>query len=604
MVDSVGQRLDDYRLDRLLGEGAFGKVYLGEHIYRKQQVAIKVLQPLAYDDLPGFLNEARSFRLKHPNIVQVIDFGLEGNLPFLVMDYAPNGTLRQRHPRGTQLPLDTIVFYVKQIADALQYAHNERLVHRDIKPENMLIGPKNEVLVSDFGLATMTRSSRSFDTKGIAGTVAYMAPEQIQGKPCAASDQYALGIVIYEWISGHLPFNGSLIEIATQHMLTTPPSLLIRVPELSPEVEHIILKALEKEPNKRFANVREFVSALEKFLTPPIGTTLLVAENPDYYRPPIVWSPDGRYLALSIYNENMDVQEYSVQIWSVANKNFISVSYDGAIQIWDARTGDTITSLVRHYPIKNITWSANSECIASINGYVGMLTWSPTSSYFAAVENGSTVNIWDANTGSSIYHYDHHNYPNDILDSSKSLDSNDFCSAIYALAWSPDGRYLASCSSYSDDSDEINTVEVFDVAVKEIIFIYRNHPYAIHDVAWSPDSKRVASVSVSEIHIWDATTGDKAIVCNKYANFQGHSEEIETIAWSPHDRYLASGNNYGEVDVWDVSTGNIIFTYNGHIRPEKVKRSPHIEFVTWSATGQYVASLSSDGTICIWAAPH
>src|SRR5437764_9295558 len=126
MIDRLGQQLGNYRLIRLLGQGGFAEVYLGEHVYLKSQAAIKVLYTrLAMEEMEKFLSEARTLvHLVHPHIVRVLDFGLENNIPFLVMDYAPNGTLRQRYPKGTLLPLPTIVDYVAQIADALQYAHN------------------------------------------------------------------------------------------------------------------------------------------------------------------------------------------------------------------------------------------------------------------------------------------------------------------------------------------------------------------------------------------------------------------------------------------------------------------------------------------------
>jgi eukaryotic-like serine/threonine-protein kinase len=127
MTDYVGQQLGNYRLIRLLGKGSFAEVYLGEHIHLSTQAAIKVLHTqLTSDDVDNFRNEARIIaRLIHPHIVRVIEFGVEGKTPFLVMDYAPHGTLRQRHPKGTGLPLDTVVSYVKQLADALQYAHEK-----------------------------------------------------------------------------------------------------------------------------------------------------------------------------------------------------------------------------------------------------------------------------------------------------------------------------------------------------------------------------------------------------------------------------------------------------------------------------------------------
>ena len=151
MAEYVGQQLGNYRLIQLLGQGNWASVYLGKHIHLNTQAAIKVLhEQLANHDMADFLNEARAIaHLRHPHIVQVLDFGIEGTTPFLVMDYAPNGNLRQRHPKGTQLPLNTVVSYVTQVAEALQYAHQEKLIHRDVKPENMLLGRNNEILLSD-----------------------------------------------------------------------------------------------------------------------------------------------------------------------------------------------------------------------------------------------------------------------------------------------------------------------------------------------------------------------------------------------------------------------------------------------------------------------
>src|SRR5579859_2529609 len=147
----VGQQLGNYRLVRLLGQGGFAEVYLGEHIHLNTLAAIKILNTqLAGNDLEHFRTEARTIaRLEHPNIVKVFDFGVDGQTPFLVMSYAPNGTVRDRFPKGVRLPLALIISYVHQVAAALQYAHNLHLIHRDIKPENMLLGRQNEILLSD-----------------------------------------------------------------------------------------------------------------------------------------------------------------------------------------------------------------------------------------------------------------------------------------------------------------------------------------------------------------------------------------------------------------------------------------------------------------------
>ncbi len=146
---------------------------MGEHIHLGTQAAIKVLHTqLTSNEMEPFRLEARTIaRLEHPHIVRILDFGIEGKTPFLVMSYAPNGTLRQCHAKGAVLPMMTIVSYVNQIADALQYAHDEKLIHRDIKPENMLIGRRNEVLLSDFGIALIAQSSRNQSTQDVIGTV-------------------------------------------------------------------------------------------------------------------------------------------------------------------------------------------------------------------------------------------------------------------------------------------------------------------------------------------------------------------------------------------------------------------------------------------------
>jgi serine/threonine protein kinase len=263
MTAYLGQQLGNYRLISLIGQGGFADVYLGEHIYLNTLAAIKVLQMrLAGNNLEQFRNEACTIAsLSHPNIIRVLDFGVEDNVPYLVMEYACNGTLRQRHPKGSPLSPLSIVPYIQQTASALQYAHDRRLVHRDIKPENMLLGPNNQVLLSDFGLVLTAQSTGSRSTKELGGTAPYMAPEQLQGRPRPASDQYALGIVVYEWLSGDRPFHGTFTEIASQHMLVPPPPLRSRIPDISPEIEQVVLTALAKDPQQRFTSIQTFATA-------------------------------------------------------------------------------------------------------------------------------------------------------------------------------------------------------------------------------------------------------------------------------------------------------------------------------------------------------
>jgi serine/threonine protein kinase len=189
---------------------------------------------------------------------------MQEQTPFLVMEYAPGGTLRKLHPRGERLPLPTVVEYVQQVAEALQYAHNERLIHRDVKPDNLLLGQHGEILLSDFGIALLAHSTRSQRTENIVGTVSYMAPEQIQGHPCQASDQYALGVIAYEWLSGTRPFSGSFVEIAAGNCLAKPPPLEAARLGIPNAVTLMVSRALTKDPRQRFASVLAFARALER----------------------------------------------------------------------------------------------------------------------------------------------------------------------------------------------------------------------------------------------------------------------------------------------------------------------------------------------------
>lgn len=265
MNSRVGQQLGNYQLIQFLGKGSFAEVYLGGHIHLGTLAAVKVLQTRSMD-LDAFRTEARiAASLIHPNIVRVLEFGIEDEMPFLAMDFAPYGSLRQRHASGERVPLPAVISYVKQVADALQYAHDESLVHRDVKPGNMLVGRRQEVLLSDFGIATLARPSAGQQSQKTSGTMLYMAPEQLRGRPCAASDQYSLGIVVYEWLCGIPPFAGpSSLEIALKHISEPPASLRAIVPSIPPSVEQVVMKAIAKDAGQRFESVQALAVALEQ----------------------------------------------------------------------------------------------------------------------------------------------------------------------------------------------------------------------------------------------------------------------------------------------------------------------------------------------------
>lgn len=281
MTDYISQQLGNYRLIKHLGRGGFADVYLGEHVHLKTRAAVKVLHAvLNNDDIDTFRTEALTVaHLVHPHIIRVLDFDVVNGVPFLVMDYAPNGNLRERHPKGTRVPPDAILFYVQQVASALQYAHDRNLMHRDVKPENMLVGNDNEILLSDFGTALTTHSTLSQNTENtVIGTLSYMSPEQIGGKPRPASDQYALAVVTYEWLSGKKPFSGSHVEIAAQHLSAPPPSLNDPALGIPPAVQQVMQRAMAKDYHQRFPRVQDFATALQRAYQ---GQQLVLPTSPE-----------------------------------------------------------------------------------------------------------------------------------------------------------------------------------------------------------------------------------------------------------------------------------------------------------------------------------
>jgi WD40 repeat protein/tRNA A-37 threonylcarbamoyl transferase component Bud32 len=632
MADRAGQLLGNYRLIRLLGKGGFAEVYLGEHLHLDTQAAIKLLSAQFDDDeLEHFRNEARLIaRLEHPHVVRVLDFGVAEGVPFLVMSYASNGTLRTRYSKGTRLSLHEIVSYTQQAASALQYAHNEKLIHRDVKPENMLLDKQGSILLSDFGLATIAQSSRTQTRRDIAGTVTYMAPEQLQGKPCPASDQYALGVVVYEWLCGNAPFHGYGYEAATQHILTPPPSLCEKLPTLPKSIELVVMRALEKDPHKRFASVQEFASVLEQiYKAEGLSLTEIDAaleeeqttgapEPTQYLKtlihvkteakteattplPVITRTSSTSFAAGTTYAIYHGHQTVVTSVaWSPDSKRLASAGHDQTVQIWavfptEQPSQDTVLIYHGHTGlISVVTWSHDGKRVASGSWDMSVQTWethmgkkllnyrnhtksvttvawSPDDQRIASCGYDQSVQIWSAATGQHLLTYKHP-------------------AAVAALAWSPNGKHIAS-GGYDQST------QVWDASTGNKLSTYHGHSGAIQAIAWSSNGKRIATGSRDGmVHIWDDSKQmSKLLAKGKALIYRGHTGPVYALTWSPNGKYIASGGKDGSVHVWDSTTGNTLFTYHHH--------TASVTSVAWSPDGRYVASAGEDKTVHIWFAP-
>jgi WD40 repeat protein len=615
MRDLIGQQLGNYRLVKLLGRGGFAEVYLGQHVQiDTQQAAIKILY-LTGVDPHKFRQEAQTIAsLKHPNIIRLFDFSDQQDMPYLVMDYAPNGSLGTCHVAGEKVPLATVVRYVTQITSALQYAHGMHIIHRDIKPDNVLLGSHSELLLSDFGIAVLSKTGRATVNApaGTAGTPYYMAPEMFRGKPDKASDQYALAVMVYQWLSGTLPFSeGDFIQLGYQHAHEPVPPLHERAPLVSGDVEAVVMKALAKDLSQRFASVQAFATALEqasqsKPLTPQPNPAPSESTSPSAVS--TILAPSKKPIQTPRNVDTPAVQSLSQVVASTATpsdsqtrpqsptsqrptprnrpalqpqftrrKVLIGLVATGGVAVGGGITWFAISQRPISIPAHRMTPTSVptlaptplpiGTLLFTYKGHssaVSAVAWSPDGKHIASGSWDKTVQVWDAVNGGNVSTYKEHS------------------SKVYAVAWSPDGKRIASGG---DD----HTVQVWDAVDGSHVIVYKGHSYAVLEVAWSPDGKRIASGSLDKtVQVWNAADGGNAFT------YQGHSDVVLAVEWSPDGKRIASGSYDNTVQVWDVVNGGHVFTYRGH--------SSSVKAVAWSPDGKRIASSSWDKTVQVWDA--
>jgi eukaryotic-like serine/threonine-protein kinase len=258
-----------YKLDSKLGSGGMSTVYLARDETLERWVAVKLMhremsdQP---DQLERFRREARSVaQVSHPNVVSVIDAGEDGGYPYIVFEYVQGETLKQRIDRLGRLPLDEAAAYAIEVGRGLAAAHTNKLVHRDVKPQNVLIDPEGRAKVTDFGIARELESDGLTKTGRVLGTTDYVSPEQAMGQGVdARSDIYSLGVLLYEMLTGRVPFEAdSLVGVAMKHVNEPMPDLQELRPDASSALAAVIERATLKDPKKRYADMNAMLAELE-----------------------------------------------------------------------------------------------------------------------------------------------------------------------------------------------------------------------------------------------------------------------------------------------------------------------------------------------------
>ncbi len=272
--DDQPLQIGRFHIRKKLGAGAFGIVYRAHDPQLDREVALKVAKPhmlTTRESVKRFLREAKAAaHLRHTNIVCVHDSGQDGEHYFIASAFIPGRTLADavHASQGRGLELREAAQIIRRIAEALAYAHRKGIVHRDVKPANVLLDEQGEPMLTDFGLATIDEGHERITQDGtqMMGTPAYMAPEQAQGKAETASDQYSLGVTLYELLTGRLPFAGDVLEQIEQHKSKEPPSPRTLMPALPRDLETICLKALAKKPADRYGDCQALADDLRRWL--------------------------------------------------------------------------------------------------------------------------------------------------------------------------------------------------------------------------------------------------------------------------------------------------------------------------------------------------
>lgn len=625
-----GALLGHFRLIDPLGVGGFGTVWRALDTELDRHVAVKIprrgrIEPR---DVEQFLREARTAaQLQHPNIVRVHEVGRDGDSVYIVSELVDGVTLSEWQPAGRGVAPRVTARICARIAEALDYAHQRGVVHRDLKPQNIVVDAAEEPHLMDFGLAKRETGDVTMTIDGqILGTPAYMSPEQAKGESRRVdgrTDVYSLGVILYQLLTGELPFRGTT-RMLLQQVLNDEPRRPRSLSDQAPlDLETICLRAMGKEPGDRYPTARAMADDLRRYLQgePIHARPISRAERAWRWRRrnPVVaglsaaialifcagfagvawnyWQAEvaRRELEANLYFHRVALAHREILADNLGEAQKLLLTCPEALRDWEwsylerLRQVDPAKPIEAGQRIFSIAFDPDGRRIAAalkdgrigiydldsgnrfyLNGhkeYVFSVAFHPQGKYLTSAGADRKVILWDLQTRRPVFTRSGHN--------------GEFTGTACAVAFSPDGQYLAAPSGE-------DTVTIWSVPDGRSVRALAGHSRLVGSIAYSPDGRRLATGDFGAlVTIWDAETG------TVQRTLQGHMGPVAAVAFSPDGKSVASASYDRLAKIWNVETGEETRTLAGH--------RGLVVGVCWSRDGNRVFTLGGEErAIKIW----